>query len=331
MTFDVRLADVRLESERMVSLLHSHFEDWQDEGRFSWLYSSCPWGQAKVWVLESSEKLVGLSAAFPRRVLAGDLARRAWVLGDFCVGKEHRSLGPAVALQRAACEAVDRGEVDLWYDFPSRAMRAIYGRMGIRPAGEMIRMVYPLRVDSFVDKKVAHPALRQSVSAIGNVVLGARDSLRRRDRTVEVRPFDRDFEGSFSSGLENAGGVHVEKTADYLNWRYRRDPRGPGSFLEAGGGFLGFRLDASQLGIVDMFGTDDTSVLQELVLEAIEIGRAEQASSVVVSISDRHPWKAVFEAVGFNARDSVPFVVYERPGVLEEGTPWFLMSGDRDS
>jgi hypothetical protein len=331
-SFEVHPLDLSRSRDRLLELLADSFDGWRVAAskKYNWLYLENPNGRARVWGVEDERQVVGLSAALPRAIRSA-ARKAAWVLGDFFMAKEHRSLGPAIALQRAACDAVDRGEVDLWYDFPSRTMLAIYARMGIRPAGEMKRLVYPLKVDSYVEKKVGSPAIRRGVSAVGNAALSARDAIRRRDRAVEVRPFDRDFEGSCETGLEDKGGVFLERTADYLNWRYRQDPRGPASILEASGAFVVFRRSSDQIGIVDLFGTDDAAILRELVLEVIEIGRAESSESIVCSISEQHPWVPILEELGFRARDGVPFVVYARPGVLEEGTPWFLMSGDRDS
>jgi hypothetical protein len=81
---------------------------------------------------------------------------------------------------------------------------------------------------------------------------------------------------------------------------------------------------------LDAFGIREETILRELVLEVLETARKESAVSVTAGISDRHPWKGIFEDIGFHAREGAPFVVYARPGVLGESTPWFLMSGDRD-
>lgn len=329
---EVHDLDLSGSRDRLIELLAESLDDWRNAapGKYAWLYLENPAGPARVWGLKAEGLVVGASAALPRTIRS-TLRHAAWVLGDFCIAPRHRSLGPALALQRAACDAVERGEVDLWYDFPSRTMLAIYARMSIRPAGEMKRLVYPLKVDSFVEKRVGSAVIRRGVSAVGNAALSARDAIRQRDRAVEVRLFDRNFEGAYRTGLEDKGGVYLDRTADYLNWRYRRDPRGAASILEAGGAFLVFRRSSDQIGIVDLFGTDDAAILRELVLEVIEIGRAESMESVVCSISEQHPWVPILEELGFRVRDGVPFVVYARPGVLEEGTAWFLMSGDRDS
>ena len=54
--------------------------------------------------------MIGVAAAFPRRFYFRGEAVRGYVLGDFCIDPAHRSLGLALALQRACLERlVQRG------------------------------------------------------------------------------------------------------------------------------------------------------------------------------------------------------------------------------
>jgi GNAT superfamily N-acetyltransferase len=338
LTLALREVDVQAHQDGLVDLLARHFDGWGSEaaGKFRWLYLTNPFGRARAWALESgSDRFVGVSAAFPRRLRAGSRPLEAWVLGDFCVDQKHRSLGPALQLQRAVSAAVDRGEVDAWYDFPSRTMQAVYGRMGLSAAGEIVRLVYPLRVDGAVERRLDNPVLAKGLSAVGNAVLGTRDALRRRDATVDVRPFDDAFESSLEPGHGVQDGVWLERTPAYLLWRYRRDPRGPSSILSAWrggacGGFAVFRAHPEHHAIVDAFGIREEAFLRELVLEVVDRARKASASSVTASVSSRHPWIGTFESLGFHRREGAPYFFYAKPGAVPEGAPWFLTSGDRD-
>ena len=338
MNLAIRPADLERDRKAMLALLVEHFADWaewKDERKFDWLYVENPMGTPRTWLLECGDEIVGLSSAFRRRLRVEGRTSEAWVLGDFCVAKEHRSLGPAMALQRATCERVDRGDVDLWYDFPSRTMTAIYGRMGVNPGGEMVRLVYPLRVDRMLEKQMPNGFVATGLREVGNKVLASRDAVRRRDASIEVSLRDRDFEADVESGIEAKGGISLERSAAYLNWRYRTDPRGPASILAArrGGreeGVLVFRYGERDVHIWDAFAIADTAVFRELVLEVIEIARSRDAVSVTAVLSDRHAWMGPLEKLGFHRRDSAPFFVYAGRGVLKPNTSWILMSGDRD-
>jgi hypothetical protein len=207
-------------------------------------------------------------------------------------------------------------------------MLALYARMGLRPAGEMVRMAYPLRVDHAVERKIGNPMVAKGVSALGNAVL----SLRPAERSGEVAvPREKDFEGAVGTGLENSGGVVLDRSAHYLNWRYRRDPRLPVSVLSVGdSAHAAFRVDGADVAILDVFGARAQERVKDLVREVMEVARVRSAEKVTTTISDRHPWLKSFEEIGFRRRDSAPFVVYARPGAVDALRPWFLMSGDRD-
>jgi GNAT superfamily N-acetyltransferase len=335
MVFAIRPADFERDRSAILALLVEHFAEWSLEGKFDWLYGGTRGARPTTWLLEWDGAVAGVSSAFPRRLRANGGTLNAWVLGDFCIEKDQRSLGPAIALQRTVCEAVDKGEVDLWYDFPSRTMMAIYGRMGLRPKGEMVRLVYPLRVDRWVEEKLSDGIVGVGLREFGNWVLASRDTVRRRDRCVEITRLDQPFGDAIEPGMESKGTVSLERSAEYLNWRYFEDPRGPASVLSAGRdgrtvGHLVFRWsDAQEAHIWDAFGIENAGVFRELVLEVIDEARSRGASTVTVALSSGHPLLAAFEKIGFHRRESANFYVYGRGG-SEPDLPWSLMTGDRD-
>jgi hypothetical protein len=199
----------------------------------------------------------------------------------------------------------------------------------------MVRLVYLLRVDRVVERKMSDGILGKSASKAGNALLGIRDALRKRDASVTVSGYSGDFQEPVSAGIEAEGGVSLERSAAYLNWRYRRDPRGCPAMLRAHrgeieGGFVVFRCGDDEVEIVDAFGISEEAFFRELALEVIDVARCRGATRVTASLSDRHPLVATLVNLGFSRRDSVPFLVYAKPEVLRPETKWFLMSGDRD-
>ena len=333
MSLIVRPADVRAERTTIVEVLKRELDGWVDDAKYDWLFLDNPFGEARCWILEEAEKdIVGVAAAFPRVVRNGKSRFRAWVLGDFCVASTLRSLGPAVKLQRQAFKAVDDGEIDLWYDFPNRAMMAVHQRMGCRDVGELVRLVYLCRADDVIRTRVGNHALASGLSVVGNAVLSFRSALTSRDSAVSVANLNADFPAVFETGDFPELGIFLEKTSTYLDWRYRVNPLGNPLVLTAAGndGAIVFDCFDNDLGIIDVLGASDERVFRELVLGVIEQARTSGAEAVGTMVSAQHPWLDRFVNLGFHRRDTVPFVVYSRADILNEPTPWFLMSGDRD-
>src|SRR6476646_2829299 len=70
--------------------------------RFGWLYEKNAHGRPRVWLARTTDDgaVIGMAGAFPRRIYVEQHEELAWVLGDFCMSSDYRSLGPALALQR---------------------------------------------------------------------------------------------------------------------------------------------------------------------------------------------------------------------------------------
>jgi hypothetical protein len=200
---------------------------------------------------------VGVSSAFPRRLHLGNRRIDAWVLGDFCVAKAHRSLGPAVTLQRAAFDAVERGEVGAFYDFPSRTMIGVYRRMGVSTGGDLVRLVRPLRIDRAMDERIPSRVLARGMSILGNAALSSRDRLQQRAASEKVV--------RWTGGIDDASrasawpGVLVQP----ISVEMPGGSSGPAAVLVAGGmaaACVVYRWAADTVTIMDCFG--DMSALQ---------------------------------------------------------------------
>jgi hypothetical protein len=77
--------------------------------RCDWLYAGNPAGQAQLLRLRSStNESVGMVAVVPRRFWLGDSSFTLGLLCDFIVHRSHRTLMPALLLQRTAREVADK-------------------------------------------------------------------------------------------------------------------------------------------------------------------------------------------------------------------------------
>src|SRR5258707_14285040 len=104
-TTGISIRPAALDADRkvLVETLARYLNPLSDERRFDWLYRENPHGQGRAWIAcgPDNSTIVGMAAAFPRRIWIGGAENVGWVLGDFCVSDQNRSLGPALQLQRA--------------------------------------------------------------------------------------------------------------------------------------------------------------------------------------------------------------------------------------
>src|SRR5262249_21123805 len=141
----IRRADLKADRQCLIELFGRFLTNQSDARRFDWLYCSSPHGVARAWLACSADgSIIGAAAAFPRKLYVDAKETYASVLGDFCLDPEHRSLGPALQLQRACLADIQSSPHDFFYDFPSDKMMAIYKRLQISAERHVVRWAKPL-------------------------------------------------------------------------------------------------------------------------------------------------------------------------------------------
>jgi hypothetical protein len=346
MSVAVRPADISADAGQIVKLLTAHVNPRYDHARFDWLYRHNPAGVAHAWLAHdtTSGEVVGTAAAIPRQVQLGDRHEVVWVLGDFCVADAYRALGPAVQLQRACIASVTSGEVPFCYDFPGAAMTAVYARLRIRPFAQMRRLAYPLRVDSHLGDLPLPPPIRRVFTAAGNAVLHlrARPGRGTSRLTCELLPGRCGTEFSELAARYSAQhGLCIQRSADYLNWRFLDNPFRQHQILTARdyGELVAYAVlapDADSLAIVDLFGPLERDAAIVLAMAAVGFADARRARVVTISLPDCHAWLRELVAQGFRLRETHPVMVYAPRDPYAQIIPplssrCLLTQGDRDS
>jgi hypothetical protein len=346
MTISVRPANLESDRERIISTLFRCLTPLSDSRRFNWLYRGNPQGEPRVWLAIDTDDgaTVGMGSAFPRGVFIGDREELAWVLGDFCLQQEYRSLGPALKLQRTCFSEAESQRVAFCYDFPSTSMMSIYKRLHITPFGRMLRLAKPLRADRKIGELLGNSRLSRRLSAPANLLLSLSSRKTGRDRTLTTCIHEGNCDQEFSAlARKIAGryGVCIQRSAEYLNWRYLANPLYPYELLTARrrGALLAYAIfsQPDETGtLVDLFGLDDPGIMSTLIDSLVVLLRERGAISVSAAILDSHPWVPLLQQLGFRTREASPVVVYpplrspSAPNGLV-GANFLLIHGDRDS
>ena len=229
MTVTVEECDPRKQRAVIIDVLARHLTPQSDERRFQWMYLDNPAGLARTWLARAGTDgpVIGMAAAFPRRLRINGKSHRGWVLGDFCMAEDYRSLGPSLKLQRACLSVVEGQDESLCYDFPSQSMMAVYRRLGIPSFRNVVRWAKPLKVDRKVQVMVGPSILSTAISTVGNATLRALDSTKGTDPSVTVTSQEHDCDAEFGKLSESETlrpSVSLERSPEYLNWRYHRNP-----------------------------------------------------------------------------------------------------------
>jgi GNAT superfamily N-acetyltransferase len=344
----IAIRRLALEAERqlLIDFLYRHLTRQSTERRFGWLYLGNPSGHAQVWVAENPQtrEMVGASAVFPRRLYINGRQTLGFVLGDFCIHPDYRSLGPAVRLQRACLEEMNPEIRTMGYDLPGDRMLPVHRRLGIAPQDRLIRLAKPLRVNRKVAGKIPMKGLVRGLSSIGNKALKWRDAVRAFSAAHEIAwhqgPCGEEF-STLAARVSAGQGITTARTAAYLNWRYLSHPLRHFEILTARcdgvlAGYLILTREAEDACVVDLFGIEDWELLSSLLAYAVEFLRGLAVVTVNTHVLATHRWMRLFARSGFAPRDSCPVVFYPSfPKAVADreasATSWFLMDGDRES
>jgi len=228
MSVHVRPLNFAADNKELLRVLKRNLEDIPHELRLQWLYRDNPAGGAITWFLcDESGRAVGVTSLFPRAVWLGRRVAVCGQVGDFGVEARFRSLGPAIMLQRATFEPVMRGELAFCYDCPPHEKgMAMFQRLGMRENCRMYWYAKLLRSERLLGPVFGQRGGRL-VARAANLVLRLASSFATASNGFECAVHTGDFGPEFSildESVAGSGGIRNRRSAEDLNWRYRRNP-----------------------------------------------------------------------------------------------------------
>jgi hypothetical protein len=332
----IRSANLDLDRDLLVDAITRNLDPAFTTALFEWRYKKNPHGEAKAWAAfdASNGSLVGAAAAFPRRMYLEGQEILAWVLGDFCIERAYRSLGPALQLQRACLSEVASDPGAYFYDFPSAEMMAVYRRLGYRSVKGLVRMTRPLTAGRLIGRFIKKPLAVRFLNAALNPVF-AFSAFRNRipgDMVLDYQSGDCSEE--FSSLAARAGsrmGACLERSAEYLNWRYFGNPAMDYKMLTArrSGKLVAYAVFTMQQDeglLTDLFGVENDLALTFLVKEVVRSLFKRSAVAVNAPVTGPASVTGLLRRNMFHAREQCPVVTN-----LPQESDLFFMTGDRDT
>jgi hypothetical protein len=320
--------------------------------RVAWRYLEGPFGPGVAHLLEHRS---GTDGAPPSPIGCMGLGvRRYWcrgqpievaVLGDLAVDQRHRSLGPAMMLQRAT-RAYARDRFGLCLTYPNAKARPVVLRLGFRELGGMRRWAVPLRFAAHIGGRL--PPLASE--AVGFVLDAAAGAARRGRRLLAGGQYRLEEAGEpdarFDHLDEEARGpfpITAVRAAAFLRWRFLRPPgRPPGGFYNLvgpDGALAAYAFVEREGGVArlrDLFGRDAAaiSLLLDTLLPRL---RADGADAAWFSYLGPRWLDGLLLKRGFAARESRTVAVdwgqspAETAHALRDPTRWYLTEVDQDA
>ena len=334
----VRPVDHCCETKEFLGILQANLPDLFHARRFDWLYRGNPDGPPWSWFVWEGmpDHVVGVTSLFPRSMWVGEKLERCGQVGDFAISASHRSLGPALLLQRATFCPVDREELAFCYDCPPHeAGMSTFRRLGIRPNCEINRYALPLRVDRLMRKRLGAASAIPAATTNLLLRLHRRSVLKSRMSGLEVSAHTGAFGEEFSqldASVKKTDVIRGRRTAALLNWRYREDPLHQYQVLTARrrGELVAFAIvcaTSEVVTIVDLFGAELQEAAIILLAAIVEYFKGAW-QSVEAYLAPENELIGTLLKTGFRLRSrSAQVVAYARPqsemaGFLQGSPIW---------
>lgn len=346
--YSTRPADALAERATIVALWHDNLGTAEQlPAKFQWYYADHPIGTPAVLFLCHGPDAtpVGVAANGGRTMRLGDQAVNAAIRVDLAVDAAHRTLFPALQLQRAVRQqGIDH--FDLLYGLPNRKAEKIVERIGFTQRHEFVRYARVLRWHDYLARVMPSPLARLVSPLIGAAQqcwtsarslfpLGVQsDWLTRADER-----FDALWRRSVWPGL-----LMGERGSRFLNWRFVERPGSHARILtladRASGELLAYA-------VCDIDEANNTATVLDFLVDPQRGGfawlptllrRVQRGlyrlgcTSVSLHFFGSADVKAALAAAGFKPRDSHPVFIDIPPRSAERlGTfDYYFTGADED-
>lgn len=348
--------DPEKDKETILAFWNRH-HDRPLDSKIEWMYLGNPAGKAIVWMARHDEsgEWVGIRSLFPRVFSVNGRTLRGGISGDIFVIPEHRALGPALKLNKAALSAVKKGVVGFVYGFPNKSAEPVLKRSGSELLGPLVRLVKVIRTAPILGRRGwPHWAVHlvSPILDLGLRILSWATWPRSKgeQKRMEFRQVDRIEEAQFkdfSTKLASRFVVMGDRTSQYLNWKFLKDPDDNNLFFLAFdseiGAVKGYIVYCCQDNAVEIrdFGLCGGDVLDSTFIAAfLRHVRSLRPESIIVQLLENKRLQACLDKFGFrkgnNDRNVYLYVgdnafSNEDLNSLKDPAAWFLMCSDQDT
>ena len=314
--------------------------------RYSWLYEK---GPATSWLLRSETgDTVGSTGLLPRTMKVFDDLLPAGQAVDLNVDEDHRTVGPALGLQRAVTATVKQQQLSLVYGLPNSRSEPLMRRAGYKVLGSVSRWIKLLSCEKALEGRLRCGLARRVVAPVVDSLSGLASLkvFQRRPAGAYTQIADH-FDSRFDALWQTASprfSIVGERKAAYLDWRFRQCPDAVYrvfSLLGARHELRAYVVYCRHKGTVyvnDLLFAD-TQSLKLLLADFLGLMRRHEAEAIVVVYFGSSTLGRVLSGFGFLKRPSdwkvLAYVDQQRLGPnltpLMDQENWYLTRADVDT
>lgn len=347
MKYTIRTGDAAQDRGELIALWRRNLADADRERRYVGLYENNPAGKGRFWLaVDETGRAAGAAGLLFRKVSLRGSGILSGVTADFVVDRNNRGLGPATGLQRRLL--AESGPTAFVYGFPNRRAEPVQRRVGFQILGPMHRWVKILRSERTARKWLPSPPAARAVSFALDPALALISRERRRRRTPgvlseTVRSPDHRFDRLWEK-LSNSLPILGDRSAAFLQWRYRGNPNRPYEILAVSRkadreifGFVIYRMSADGIcGVMDLSAENLEDALEITLQEFCLRMREKPVAAISLCYFGNRKFEEILARWNFCKRmDRQNVVLWISPEIsteerafLLDPNHWHLLEGD---
>jgi hypothetical protein len=344
--YTVRRGDAARDVELATALwreggMGSRHGEQMDRARYTWFYLDNPRGTARVNLLtHGAEQAIGFLGIGRRRFFMRGEPVEAGPLVDFVVSPKHRSVFPALLLQREG-RAQALQSMDMLYGLPDTKAVAICKRLESQVTFELPRYVRVVRSVAYLQRVAPRwvvAPLAFFADALDGLGLRLQLLLSRQPVGEWVEDFDERFDRLWQR-FEQARYCIGERGSEFLRWRFKRQPARDYKIFtlceHRSRDLLAYfvcEADGGALRVKDMLSCGRPGDLKAGLLLLSREARRMGLQSVEVQIAADETTIRTLKGSQFLWRSSRPFFAMVNAPLRQTSAsvPWYITQADED-
>lgn len=304
-----------------IGLIRQHHYAKFSEQQFNWLHFSNPMAPSQITVTEDSGKIIGIYSAIKKRVIVDSIPFIGARDIDPVVHSEYRGKGVFDAMLKFSLES--ESDIDFHFNFANIASRKGFIRQGWQAIGAIGDQVFQTSTERIFSKQT---------------ILYVLSRLKKLPSSCSARPINEEIEQLLNfTKPDPFKAIYVERTWDYLQWRYIRNPMHRYNIISNG------RMDSSISIAVVRHHIDSNFLLITDVLVGSD--NADSDLSFIANFAKNNAIKSIRTWATGDTRlrrqmlvpkispASIQFLVREKPGKVVppqifDLNSWLLSPGD---
>lgn len=224
--YAIRELDLATEQPTAIMLWRTHMR-LPPEAKLDWFYLQHPCGTPKLLLLTHGAQAtpVGIGSLGQRRVSIQGQPASAGILADMVVLPEHRTLFPALLLQKQMLHAAVAA-YSVVYGIPNKHSTPIVRRLGYTRVGELIRYARVLRLSDYIERRLPR-FLSRPIGALVDRLMPLYyrpyELLMKEWRSGWTEDIDERFDRLWSRARA-FDGIIGERGAAFIRWRFLSQP-----------------------------------------------------------------------------------------------------------